>query len=91
MDFIDSINKIILEDNSLVFKEEEETGQKLLSGLGELHLEVVKDKLVEEGYDVRLGKLKISFRETIRNPVSKKLTLRTELKNGNYEHFELEL
>jgi elongation factor G len=66
-----------LEDNSLIFKEEVETGQYLLSGLGELHLEVVKDKLIEDGFDVRLGKLKIGYRETIREPVKKSLTLRT--------------
>lgn len=53
-----------------------ETGQHLLSGLGELHLEIVKDKLLEEGFNVRLGKLKIGFRETVREPVAKTLTLR---------------
>ena len=51
-----------MEDNSLSFKEDSETGQYLLSGLGELHLEVVKDKLIEEGFKVRLGKLKIGYR-----------------------------
>jgi elongation factor G len=51
-----------MEDNSLIFKEDKETGQYLLSGLGELHLEVVKDKLNEEGFNVRLGKLKIGYR-----------------------------
>jgi translation elongation factor EF-G len=61
----------------------------LVSGLGELHLEVVKDKLIEEGIDVKLGNLKIGFRETIRDLIKKNLKLRTDLKTGNYEEFEL--
>jgi len=56
-----------------------------VSGLGELHLEVVKDKLIEEGIDVKLGTLKIGYRETIREPIKKSLKLRTNLKNDNYE------
>ena len=52
----------MLEDNSLIFREDFETSQYLLSGLGELHLEVVKDKIIEEGIDVKLGTLKIGYR-----------------------------
>jgi translation elongation factor EF-G len=37
-EFLSSINNLVLEDNSLIFREEAETGQYLLSGLGELHL-----------------------------------------------------
>lgn len=85
------MHRVILEDNSLQFKEEEETGQYLVSGLGELHLEVVKDKLIEEGIDVKLGSLKIGFRETVRDVIKKSLKLRTDFKSGNYEEFELEL
>jgi translation elongation factor EF-G len=52
--------------------------------LGELHLEVVKDKLIEEGLDVKLGSLKIGFRETVREEIKKSMKQRTDFKSGNY-------
>lgn len=90
-EFLEAMGRIVMEDNSLLFREETETGQYLVSGLGELHLEVVKDKLVEEGIDAKLGNLKIGYRETVREPTKKLLKLRTDLKNGSFEEFELEL
>lgn len=59
----------------------------MVSGLGELHLEVVKDKLIEEGIDVKLGSLKIGFRETVREAIQKSLKMRTDFKSGNFEEF----
>jgi hypothetical protein len=47
----------------------------------------VKDKLIEEGIDVKLGSLKIGFRETVRDAIKKLLKLRTDFKSGNYEEF----
>lgn len=45
---------------------------------------MIKDRLIEEGFDVRLGKLKIGYRETVREPVKKSLSLRVDLKGGRY-------
>jgi len=55
------------EDPSIQLKFDKETGQLLLSGLGELHLEVVKDRIeLEHGLQSTLGKMKVSFRESIK-------------------------
>jgi len=64
------------EDPSIQLKFDKETGQLLLSGLGELHLEVVKDRVeLEHGLQSTLGKMKVSFRESIKkiNTTSYKL------------------
>jgi translation elongation factor EF-G len=90
-EFLEAMGRIVMEDNSLLFREETETGQYLVSGLGELHLEVVKDKLIEEGIDAKLGNLKIGYRETLNQPSKKLLKLRTDFKTGSFEEFELEL
>ena len=54
------------EDPSLHVKEDEETGQLLVSGLGELHLEVLRDRIqLEYGINATLGKMRVAYRESI--------------------------
>ncbi|MEV5102117.1 elongation factor G [Streptomyces massasporeus] len=59
------------EDPSLVVRTEPETGQTVLSGMGELHLEVAVEKLRRElGLEVNVGRPRVSYRETVGRGVS---------------------
>ncbi|ORZ31150.1 P-loop containing nucleoside triphosphate hydrolase protein [Catenaria anguillulae PL171] len=57
------------EDPSVVVAEDKETGQLLIGGQGELHLEIIKDRLTREyGVDARMGDMQIAYREAISEP-----------------------
>ncbi|MFJ5727138.1 elongation factor G [Streptomyces paradoxus] len=59
------------EDPSLVVRSDPETGQTVLSGMGELHLEVAVEKLRRElGLEVNVGRPRVSYRETVGRGVS---------------------
>jgi len=62
----ETLNKFLLEDPTLDLKKDEETGQLILSGMGELHLEVTLDRLRRE-YNVepRAGKPQVVYQETV--------------------------
>lgn len=61
-----ALKRLVIEDPSLRISFDEETGQTLLSGMGELHLEIAGDKLVNTlGAEVELGKVTVSYKETI--------------------------
>jgi len=63
---IEVLGKLTDEDPTLKFKYDEESGQLILSGVGELHLEIIVDRLNREfKIPVRVGKPQVSFRETI--------------------------
>ena len=54
------------EDPTFEFKFHEDTGQTLISGMGELHLEILEHKLVRDlGVDVRVGKPRVAYKEAI--------------------------
>ncbi len=64
----------------------EETGQTIISGMGELHLEVLRNRLLKEfGLQVRVHKPRVSYRETIRNAVE--ATGLFDRKSGDITHF----
>lgn len=52
-----------LEDPSLVVRSDEDTGQLLLGGMGELHLEIARERLHREGLGVRMGVPRVAYRE----------------------------
>lgn len=61
-----ALQKILLEDPSLKAYTDPETAQTILKGMGELHLEIVVDKLRNDrGVGVTTGKPRVSYRETI--------------------------
>lgn len=63
----EAIKALIREDPSLGVRVDEETGQTLLGGMGELHLEVAKERLVSDfKVKAEMGRMRISFKETMR-------------------------
>ena len=64
-----ALKKIMQEDPSFRFSYNEETGQTEISGMGELHLEIIVDRLRREHkVDVSQGKLRVAYKETIQKP-----------------------
>ncbi len=65
-----SLRKLMQEDPSFQFSYNEETGQTIISGMGELHLEIIVDRLKREHkVEVNQGKLQVAYKETIQKPV----------------------
>jgi len=61
-----TLEKIALEDPTFNYNENQDTGQLLISGMGELHLEIILDRLKREyGVAVRSGKPQVLYKETI--------------------------
>ncbi len=64
-----ALQKLAGEDPSLRLKTDQETGQTILSGMGELHLEIIIDRLRREyGVDANIGAPQVAYRETITKP-----------------------
>jgi elongation factor G len=61
-----SLQKLILEDPSFKVRTDEESGQTILSGMGELHLEIIVDRLLREfNVEANVGEPQVAYRETI--------------------------
>jgi elongation factor G len=62
-----SLQKLAQEDPSFRVRSDEETGQTIISGMGELHLEIIVDRLLREfKVEANVGKPEVAFRESIR-------------------------
>jgi elongation factor G len=61
-----SLQRLSEEDPTFVVKTDEETGQTIISGMGELHLEIIRDRMLREHkVETNAGKPQIAYRETI--------------------------
>jgi elongation factor G len=66
------LGKLADEDPTFVVKFDDETGQTVISGMGELHLDIIVDRLKREfSVDANVGKPQVAYRETIRKAVLK--------------------
>ncbi|RKH10421.1 elongation factor G [Corallococcus praedator] len=63
---IQSLQRLAMEDPSFRVRTNEETGQTLIAGMGELHLEIIVDRLLREfKVDANIGKPQVAYRETV--------------------------
>ena len=75
-----SMQALAAEDPTCQFREDEETGQTILSGMGELHLEILVDRLKREfKCAANVGKPMVSYCETVTQPALKDFTFDREL------------
>ena len=88
-----SLSKLASEDPSFRVKTDEETGQTIISGMGELHLEIIVDRLFREfKVDANVGKPQVAYRETISKKVkSEGKFVRQSGGRGQFGHVWLEI
>ena len=76
----ETIGKMVEEDPTLAMKDDADTGQIVLSGMGELHLEILADRLEREfGLVVRTGKPQVVYRETVSEPAAAETVFEREI------------
>lgn len=88
-----SLNKLALEDPSFKVRFDEETGQTLISGMGELHLEIIVDRLKREfKVDANVGKPQVAYKETITSPAQAEgKFIRQTGGRGQYGHVKIKV
>jgi elongation factor G len=66
-----ALNRLAQEDPSFRVRTDEESGQTIIGGMGELHLEIIVDRMKREfGVEATVGKPQVAYRETIRKGVT---------------------
>ncbi|MBT3278883.1 MAG: elongation factor G [Phycisphaerales bacterium] len=79
-DLVDALETLQREDPSFHYSADAETGQTVISGMGELHLEIIKNRLVRDlKLEVRVGKPRVAYKETIQKAVEKREVLHRDL------------
>ncbi len=85
------LQKLAGEDPSLRLKTDQETGQTILSGMGELHLEIIIDRLKREyGVQANIGAPQVAYRETITRPHTETYTHRKQT-GGSGQYAEVKI
>ncbi len=89
----EALQKLTEEDPTFRVAYNEETGQTVISGMGELHLEVIVSRLISEfGVGAKVGKPRVAYKETITVPVrAEGKFIRQTGGRGQYGHVNLEL
>jgi len=83
----EALHKLSEEDPTFLVRTDEDTGQTIISGMGELHLEVLVDRMLREfRVQARVGKPQVSYRESITVPV-KKAEYRYVKQTGGRGHY----
>lgn len=90
---INGLRKLMQEDPSFRFSYNEETNQTIISGMGELHLEIIVDRLLREHkVESNVGKAQVAYKETIQRPVEVEgKFIRQSGGHGQYGHVWLKL
>ncbi|MEO0099824.1 MAG: elongation factor G [candidate division WOR-3 bacterium] len=88
-----ALKYLSLEDPTFKMKEDEETGQIIISGMGELHLDIIMERLSRNyGVNLRKGKPQVSYRETItKESISRGKFLKAIEEREHYGEVELRL
>jgi len=89
----DELSALSREDPTFGWKVDSETGQTIISGMGELHLEILEHKLVrEKGVNVRVGKPRVAYKEAVTTQTqSQGKFVRQTGGRGQYGHVVIEL
>jgi len=88
-----ALGKLAAEDPSFSVRTDEETGQCIIGGMGELHLDIIVDRMKREfGVEANIGKPQVSYRETIRKSVQAEgKFIRQTGGRGQYGHVWLKI
>jgi elongation factor G len=89
-----ALQRLAQEDPSFRVKTDEESGQTIIAGMGELHLEIIVDRMKREfGVEANVGKPQVAYRETIRKTVedSEGKFVRQSGGKGQYGHVVLKI
>ena len=89
-----ALQRLAAEDPSFRVKTDEESGQTLIAGMGELHLEIIVDRMKREfGVEANVGKPQVAYRETIRKTVDEAegKFVRQSGGKGQYGHVVLKI
>ena len=89
-----ALQKLAEEDPTFRVRTDEETGQTIISGMGELHLQIIIDRMLREFHvDCKVGEPQVAYRETIRKVVEKAegKFVRQSGGHGQYGHCVLKL
>ncbi len=88
-----ALGKLAKEDPSFRVRTDEESGQTIISGMGELHLDIIVDRMKREfSVDANVGKPQVAYRETIRKTVEQEgKFVRQSGGRGQYGHVWLRL
>jgi len=88
-----ALGKLAQEDPSFRVETDEESGQTIISGMGELHLEILVDRMKREfGVDAEVGAPQVAYRETIKNAVNQEYKYAKQSGGkGQYGHVYLKI
>ncbi|QEY25542.1 elongation factor G [Neisseria zalophi] len=88
-----ALNRLAKEDPSFRVRTDEESGQTIISGMGELHLEIIVDRMKREfGVDANVGAPQVAYRETIRKEVeSEAKHVKQSGGKGQYGHVVIKM
>ena len=88
-----ALGKLAQEDPSFRVHTDKESGQTIISGMGELHLEIIVDRMLREfSVEANVGKPQVAYRETIRKPIEQESKfVRQTGGRGQYGHVYLRI